>query len=243
MTIPLCNDIINPTKLAHGAATTKSMGELYMNVNEAVVSEIIVNETIIKKIKKFCVPYKKISGINKTFLCICVVFIFIPVFLLYLAYDKSKSVFDIFLTIKGPYIVLGILLLYLIAYRNSFLKHKRVFEKRLKYIKSKNALGSVIQDFMNGVKLFDGNLIVGEYCLIGKDYGLIVFYSEINKMYRDVSRTSDDDGKSDDDWFLCLRCSGKNYTLCNISDTRAGRANWRELKNFIELKDSLIKIT
>ena len=95
--------------------------------------------------------------------------------------------------------IIGFVITFLVLfgfYYEIIIKANKRFKKRLKYFKANNLEPYIISDFNNGIKMFQNNVIVGEYCLIGKGDGLIVFYNEIDSFSCFINSSTDDNGNS-----------------------------------------------
>ena len=70
------------------------------------------------------------------------------------------------------------------------IKTSKNFDARLGRIEQGGAMGTLINDFENGSKAFNDQLIVGKTFLIGRRTGAVLSYGEIQRMYQYIEKTN-----------------------------------------------------
>jgi len=129
-----------------------------------------------------------------------------------------------------------ILISWLFIHHGMITKPRKRFKGRLKYFEKNGLLNYAISDVQCGVTKFDGKLLLGQYCIMGKGSGLIVFYNEISSMYVKIDRHTDDDGTTTETWNLKIDAGGKTYQICSVKNDPLSVHEWAEICNFIQLK-------
>lgn len=120
-------------------------------------------------LKKYCLSYDKLYLILGGFS-----FLEITVLLIYgMRSPLAALLFTVFVYLLGG----GFML------HDLFLRYQRLFDRRMTYFESQGLTDLILSDFQRNRILFMGNLIVGEHCLIGKGFGLIVSYEETRAMW------------------------------------------------------------
>lgn len=119
---------------------------------------------------------------------------------------------------------------------------RKAFKLRIAYFQQQGLLEYAISDVQRGVKKFDGRVLLGQYCLMGRGTGLIVFYNEISSLYVKIDRSRDDDGSTVETWELKLDAGGKTYEICTVPKTEQSVREWSEICTFIGLKAPNIQI-
>ena len=129
-----------------------------------------------------------------------------------------------------------ILISWLFIHHGMITKPRKRFKGRLKYFERNGLLNYAISDVQCGVTKFDGKVLLGKYCIMGKGSGLIVFYNEISSMYVKIDRHTDDDGTTTETWNLKIDAGGKTYQICSVKKDQQSIREWAEICNFIQLK-------
>lgn len=124
-----------------------------------------------KEIRQYCVP-SKFLGI-----------VAFPVFsVLAVIILNSEEYSDIGRIQKGfmtcLFIIFAIVLSYLCFYL-SYGQYASRFKTRMLDYQEKGMLPIVEDDFRQGVRLFDGNLIVGKEFMFGRKTGFVLMYNEM----------------------------------------------------------------
>ena len=112
---------------------------------------------------------------------------------------------------------------------------RKRFNGRLKYFESQGVLQYAISDVQRGVKKFDDKVLLGEYCIMTKGMGLIVFYKEISAMYVKVDVQHDEDGTTES-WTRKIDAAGKTYDLCNVRKGSDSIRDWADICTFLQIK-------
>ena len=129
-----------------------------------------------------------------------------------------------------------LVILWIFAHYNYITKPRKRFIGRLQYFQQQGLLNYVLSDIEKGVTKFNGNFLLGEYCVMGKGTGLIVFYNEIGSMYVKINIHTDDDGHTTETWELKIDAGGKTYTLCSVNKNAQSIQDWAEICAFLSMK-------
>lgn len=191
-----------------------------------------------KNVKKFCLP-------NRFFTTVILLIVFIVFYgIMLLSVVLQNDIDDI--SSNFPLIaIIGFVITFLVLfgfYYEIIIKTNKRFKKRLKYFKANNLEPYIISDFNNGIKMFQNNVIVGEYCLIGKGDGLIVFYNEIDSFSCFINSSTDDNGNSSVTKELRVGSRGIEYRLCNVNEWNLYQPDYNQLCNFLKIKNPNIII-
>ncbi len=135
-----------------------------------------------------------------------------------------------------------ILVFWISIHHAMIIKPRKRFKGRLKYFENNGLINYAISDVQYGVKKFDGKVLLGNYCIMGKGTGLIVFYNEISSMYVKIDRSTDDDGDTTETWNLKIDAGGKTYKICSVKNNQQSVREWAEICNFIQLKAPNIQL-
>ncbi|MBQ1389003.1 MAG: hypothetical protein IIY78_05190 [Clostridia bacterium] len=134
--------------------------------------------------------------------------------------------------IAGVVILIG----WLVVHHSVIVVPRRRFKKRLKYFQQQGLLNYALSDIKRGVTKFDGRVLLGEYCIMGKGTGLIVFYNEIGSMYVKITTSTDDDGNTFESWDLKIDANGVTYDICTVTKNAKSIKEWAEICTFLQLK-------
>lgn len=189
-------------------------------------------------VKKFCLP-------NKLLTIIIMLIVFIILYATILISLLAESDIDEISKNLPMYAIITfviMLILFGAFYYEVIVKPNKRFKKRLKYFKANNMENYIISDFNRGVKMFNNNVIVGEYCLIGKGEGLIVFYNEIEKFSCFFKTSADEDGNTRVSKELRIVGGGIKYRLCSVDDWSVYEPDYIQLCTFLKLKNPNIII-
>ena len=147
---------------------------------------------------------------------------------------------------KGISTVLFLLLAIVLSYLCYYLAYGKSadrFKKRMACIEEKGLLPLVEENFVSGVRLFDGNLIVGKEFMFGRQTGLVLIYDEIDLAYRSKDITVYQSGRPTEiKCQIMVRASRKKYKLCSITESPQHVEEWNNLSNFLKLKCQIISI-
>lgn len=195
-----------------------------------------MNRPEIKELQKYCLTSRKkfyfISVIAYIFLeIICTAVLMMP--------DEDSDGFDEPVAAVISAVVL--LIIWIIAHCHYITTPRKRFKGRLKYFEEKGVLDYAISDVRQGVKKFDGRVLLGQYCIMGKGTGLIVFYNEINAMYVKITINSDEDGTTES-WDLKIDAGGKTYDICSVKKNEKSIRDWADICTFLRLKAPNIQI-
>ncbi len=134
-----------------------------------------------------------------------------------------------------------IVIFWIAIHHSMIIKPRKRFRGRLKYFQQQGLLNYAISDIQRGVTKFDGKVLLGQYCIMGKGTGLIVFYNEISAMYVKIDRSSDEDGETET-WSLKIDAGGKTYTICSVAKNAQSIKEWSEICTFLQFKAPNIQI-
>ena len=191
-----------------------------------------------KQLEKYCLTSRK-----KFYVISIIVFVIgeiVGTILMMIPDEDDDGVGDPIVCAIITAIVLFIL--WIIAHHNYITKPRKRFKGRLKYFQQQGMIDYAVSDVNRGVKKFDGRLLLGEYCIMGKGSGLIVFYNEIGSIYVKINRSTDDEGNTTETWDLRIDAGGKTYTLCNVSKNPQSIQDWAEICTFLSIKAPHIHI-
>lgn len=141
--------------------------------------------------------------------------------------------------------LLGLLILLAIWYifRIFLLKFPRGrFDKRLKYFERAGLLDYALSDIERGIKKFDESVLIGQYCIMGKGTGLIVFYDEISSITLKKDGFFNHKGSGNETWYLMIEAGDKPYKICSVKINEQTQTEWAEICNFLRLKAPNITI-
>ena len=190
------------------------------------------------QLKRYCLTSK-----NKFYTVSIVAFIFGEIFgtmILMLPDEDSNEVKDPVICAIITTIVL--LIAFVIAYIHFITNPRKRFKGRLQYFQQRGLVDYAISDVQRGVTKFNGKLLLGEYCIMGKGTGLIVFYNEIDSIYIKIHRSTDEDGSTTETWTLKIDACGKKYSVCNVIRNNRSLQDWADVRTFLSLKAPYIII-
>lgn len=189
-----------------------------------------IGGNLMKALKKYCLPSRK----RFYFLSIIIyIFSFIAGMIAVAAeddFDEDEMV---------PAMIMLIIILtviWIFAHHYTITVPRKRFKRRLKYFERQGVLQYALSDIQRGVTKFNGRVLLGQYCIMGKGTGLIVFYKEIGSMYVKIDRTTDDDGNTTESWSLKIDAGGKTYNICSVNKNADSIRDWNEICMFIRLK-------
>ena len=141
----------------------------------------------------------------------------------------------VILVAAGVYIVM--------FYSRAYGKIAKIYKRRIAYFRSQGVAGNLENDFASGVRMFDGNLVVGQYFMFGKRTGMIVMFGEIGCLYRNMIVTNYKSGDvPKTDYELNFYAGNKPYHLCNINGDSINAIDWNNLCNYVMQKNPSIRI-
>ncbi len=191
-----------------------------------------------KEIKKFCLPNRL-----KTILIMIPIFAAVYVIgLIAFFFDDDIDDPDKEIPIYAVILLIIMIIIFGVIFYEIAIKPHIKFNKRLKYFNRNNMTQYIISDFRKGIRMFNNNVIVGEYCLIGKREGLIVFYNEIQSFYCFVKRDVSEEGHVSVSKSLKIVGGGKEYLLCDVSDWSISEPEYIQLCAFLKIKNPSIVI-
>ncbi len=167
------------------------------------------------KVRRFCLPYSTLTGLRLLMLSIMFFVVYNGVDYFTVTPGQTK-------VLNFPILVLMLgldYIMYFVLKNSLFVSKCKIYDKRIEYYKKVGATDLITNDFRHGEKALGGNLIIGEYCLIGYNFGVVVFYDEIQRIYTaktyDVKKSGDNPIRESN--HLCVTCSnGEKHTLCLI---------------------------
>ncbi len=87
------------------------------------------------------------------------------------------------------------------------------FNNMIKSFEENGKMVTILSDFRNGTKAFDGKLIIGQKWLIGNKTGTILQYSDVVRFYQTIHKTNYiEDGRT----VTAVTKDGKRVQLCNL---------------------------
>ena len=87
------------------------------------------------------------------------------------------------------------------------------FNNMIKSFEENGKMITILSDFRNGTKAFDGKLIIGQTWLIGNKTGTILQYSDVVRFYQTIHKTNYvEDGRT----VTAVTKDGKRVQLCNL---------------------------
>ena len=87
------------------------------------------------------------------------------------------------------------------------------FNNMIKSFEENGKMVTILSDFRNGTKAFDGKLIIGQTWLIGNKTGTILQYSDVVRFYQTIHKTNYiEDGRT----VTAVTKDGKRVQLCNL---------------------------
>lgn len=178
-------------------------------------------------IRKYCMP-------NGFFPKILLIILLVGgIFLICFSVEYYKTNKDIMVLVMG---ILGGLLmnpggfaLYDHLYRNK----RKNFDQRWEYFKSMGLTQSIEFDFNNGLHIFDGCLIVGLHCMMGKNTGLILLSDEVTSIRRHCHTKNYKSGSVFRIGTVEVNVGGKEYIICNMESFQQNSKDWDDLCTFL----------
>ncbi len=168
-----------------------------------------------EELKKYCVPYGSLAKLRGYIIVLMMGIIFV-------AYKTIRNA-----CLPVNYILLNIIMvfvafvfgwvLYFVIKKIVFTKYLKLYESRMQTIQQKHLEEYVLSDFQNGSRELGDNLIVGEYCLIGRNMGMIAFYDDIQRVYQEAKTDKQHKAKEGESSSLKVVCGDKIYTLCVVT--------------------------
>lgn len=190
----------------------------------------------IKELKKYCLTSRR-----KFYIISVIALVLGEIFgtAILMIPDEDGDVFDP--AVAAVITAVTLIIVWIIAHRHYITNPRKRFKGRLKYFEEKGVLNYAISDVQHGVKKFDDRMLLGQYCIMGKGTGLIVFYNEINAMYVKITINSDEDGTTES-WELKIDAGGKTYDICTVNKNAKSVQEWNEICAFLRLKAPNIQI-
>lgn len=117
--------------------------------------------------------------------------------------------------------------------------------KQVRRIKRKGKYKALIEDLKNGEKIFAGNLIVGNSCLIGRRYGTIVCYDDNGTILRAHISTVDvrTGGTNKVEYMLMYQNGKHDYNVCELPETKFRNKQWDNLYEMINQRQGSLNAT
>ncbi|MBQ1388074.1 MAG: hypothetical protein IIY78_00410 [Clostridia bacterium] len=113
------------------------------------------------------------------------------------------------------------------------------FKKCTEHLNDIGLLGRAIDDVHRGQERFEGNIIFGDTCIIGKGLGVIVPYSEVSRIYVNIKKYKVDIISSHRRYIAVdiggsYYVGGTQYNLCHVKTTSQFAREWREMAELLE---------
>ena len=184
---------------------------------------------MMKKIRRYCVP----NGLlPKLFLLLMLLIGGVLLWLAYATYtgeihgDFSEVIVSLVLGVIAICCGIGI---YKKLYRNK----RRGFDQRWTFLQSQGLSHFIEHDFNKGSRLFNGRLIVGGRCMLGKNTGLIVFFKEISVIRRHCHTKNYSSGSVVRVGTIEIEAGGKEYVICNLKKFEEQSQDWYSLCTYL----------
>lgn len=153
--------------------------------------------------------------------------------LLYFGYQMYKTGADA--TAMVVTLIGGVLMfpLGVLVYNKSYRDRRRGFDGRWALLKSKGLTPAIERDFKNGSRIYDGRLIVGLCCVMGRKTGLVVLYKEISAIRRHCHTIIYESGGTSHTGTVEISAGGKDYVICNMKSYSVRQDDWDKLCTFL----------
>ncbi len=149
---------------------------------------------------------------------------------LWIISDDAPVWFSAFLFL----LILGALIFFIKGVHDYYGYAERLFNKRIRMYKSMGRLEYIKYDRLNAVSLFEYNLIVGDYCLMGRGSGMIIFYDEPGVVCRSRHTVVYTNlGGSKSRMVVSVIVDNERYDLCDLPQTEKGNKQWETLCRII----------
>ena len=180
-----------------------------------------------KKIRRYCIPSSLLPRI------VLLMFIAAGAALLYYGVQMYKAGVD---TVGIVVTLLCSVLMFPIGvwvYNKSYRELRKGFDGRWELFRSKRLTPAIERDFNRGTRIYDGRLIVGSTCIMGKNPGLVVLYSEISAIRRHCHTFIYESGGKSHVGTLEITAGGKDYMICKMKKYEERSKDWDRLCSFI----------
>lgn len=170
-------------------------------------------------LKKYCLPYLEFARYLGTAI-VCEIFLFI--------FAASKYLL---------FVLIFIVVLNLLVYWLFMVDEKSAFDRRVSSLGARGVLNTVLMDFTQGNMMFGGNLIIGEYSMIGKRKGMLLCFDELQAIRAGHIRENKRRRNC-----IYVTVENKEYMLCiTYAGTDAFQREYDDLCRYIYSKNPYVK--